>query len=52
MIDRKYHKSLQIFSWVACGTMSIKLLFFTEHNTSRLTAGEPHVLTNVRTKTL
>lgn len=35
MIERKYHRSLQLFSWVACGAMAVKLVLFTEYGTQR-----------------
>ena len=35
MIDRRYHRSLQVFSWVACGAMTAKLVLFTDYGSRR-----------------
>ncbi|KAF4318750.1 hypothetical protein BBO99_00007021 [Phytophthora kernoviae] len=46
MIDRRYHRSLQVFSWVACGAMTTKLVLFTDYNSRR---GEhEHVFTGIQ----
>lgn len=47
MIDRRYHRSLQLFTWLACGAMTVKLVFFTEYGTKRGRT-QPHVFTGVR----
>nr|CCA13963.1 AlNc14C1G99 [Albugo laibachii Nc14] len=30
MIDRRYHKALELFSYVVCAAMATKIVFFTE----------------------
>ncbi|POM73219.1 LOW QUALITY PROTEIN: Glycosyl hydrolase [Phytophthora palmivora] len=35
MIDRRYHRSLQVFSWVACAAMTAKMVLFTEYGSRR-----------------
>lgn len=47
MIDRRYHRSLQVFSWVACGAMTAKLVLFTEYGTRRGHGEHEHVFTGV-----
>lgn len=46
MIDRKFQRPLHLFSWVACGAMTVKLVLFTEWNKRH--PGQPHVFTGVR----
>ncbi|GLD96444.1 hypothetical protein PINS_up005127 [Pythium insidiosum] len=45
MIDRKFQRPLQLFSWVACGAMAVKLVLFTEYNSRR---PGPHVFSEVQ----
>ncbi|DAZ98259.1 TPA: hypothetical protein N0F65_008944 [Lagenidium giganteum] len=47
MIDRRYHRSLQVFTWLACGAMTAKLVLFTDFNTRR-PKGEEHVFTGLQ----
>lgn len=47
MIDRRYHRSLQLFTWGACAAMTTKLVFFTDYSTRRGRT-QPHVFTDVR----
>ncbi|KAE8894983.1 hypothetical protein PF010_g1109 [Phytophthora fragariae] len=48
MIDRRYHRSLQVFSWVACGAMTAKLVLFTEYNSRRGHGEHEHVFTGIQ----
>lgn len=47
MIDRRYHRSLQLFTWGACAAMTVKLVLFTDYSTRR-GREHPHVFTDVR----
>lgn len=47
MIDRRYHRSLQLFTWAACAAMTTKLVLFTDYSTRRGRT-QPHVFTDVR----
>lgn len=51
MIDRRYHRSLQLFTWGACAAMTTKLVFFTDYSTRRGRT-QPHVFTDVRCRTI
>ncbi|ETM02326.1 hypothetical protein L917_01190 [Phytophthora nicotianae] len=48
MIDRRYHRSLQVFSWVACAAMTAKLVLFTEYGTRRGHGEHEHVFTGIQ----
>ncbi|KAL7682972.1 hypothetical protein Plhal304r1_c045g0126171 [Plasmopara halstedii] len=48
MIDRRYHRSLQVFSWAACAAMTAKLVFFTDYNKRRGHSHHDHVLTGIQ----
>ncbi|KAJ0402938.1 hypothetical protein P43SY_005923 [Pythium insidiosum] len=45
MIDRKFQRPLQLFSWVVCGAMAVKLVLFTEYNSRR---PGPHVFSELQ----
>uniref|UniRef100_K3WLJ1 Uncharacterized protein n=1 Tax=Globisporangium ultimum (strain ATCC 200006 / CBS 805.95 / DAOM BR144) TaxID=431595 RepID=K3WLJ1_GLOUD len=47
MIDRRYHRSLQLFTWGACAAMTTKLVFFTDYSTRR-GREHPHVFTDIQ----
>ncbi|GAB9464389.1 hypothetical protein Gpo141_00001820 [Globisporangium polare] len=47
MIDRRYHRSLQLFTWGACAAMTTKLVFFTDYSTRRGRT-QPHVFTDLQ----
>ncbi|KAI9905865.1 hypothetical protein PsorP6_014118 [Peronosclerospora sorghi] len=48
MLDRRYHRSLQVFSWLACAAMTTKLVLFTEYNTRHGHPEHPHVFTGIQ----
>ncbi|TYZ59900.1 hypothetical protein PybrP1_009213 [[Pythium] brassicae (nom. inval.)] len=47
MIDRRYHRSLQLFTWGACAAMTVKLVLFTDYSTRR-GREQPHVFTDLQ----
>ncbi|TMW57097.1 hypothetical protein Poli38472_003022 [Pythium oligandrum] len=46
MIDRKFQRPLHLFSWIACGAMTVKLVLFTEFNKRH--PDQPHVFTGIQ----
>ncbi|RLN37568.1 hypothetical protein BBJ28_00005693 [Nothophytophthora sp. Chile5] len=48
MIDRRYHRSLQVFSWVACAAMTAKLVLFTEYGARRGHGQQEHVFSGIQ----
>ncbi|KAH7469260.1 hypothetical protein PRIC1_000071 [Phytophthora ramorum] len=48
MIDRRYHRSLQVFSWVACAAMTAKLVLFTDYNSRRGRGEHEHVFSGIQ----
>ncbi|TDH68163.1 hypothetical protein CCR75_008987 [Bremia lactucae] len=48
MIDRRYHRSLQVLSWVACAAMTSKLVLFTEFGNRRGHGKHEHVFSGIQ----
>ncbi|CAH0479072.1 unnamed protein product [Peronospora belbahrii] len=48
MIDRRYHRSLQVFSCIACTAMTIKLVLFTDYNSQRGHREREHVFSGIQ----
>ncbi|CAH0493434.1 unnamed protein product [Peronospora farinosa] len=48
MIDRRYHRSLQVFSWVACGAMTAKMVLFTDFSSRRGHDEHEHVFSEIQ----
>uniref|UniRef100_A0AAV1V759 Uncharacterized protein n=1 Tax=Peronospora matthiolae TaxID=2874970 RepID=A0AAV1V759_9STRA len=48
MIDRRYHRSLQVFSWAACAAMTAKLVLFTDYSSRRGHGEHDHVFSGIQ----
>ncbi|CAI5732520.1 unnamed protein product [Peronospora destructor] len=48
MIHRRYHRSLQVFSWAACGAMTVKLVLFTDFSSRRGHSEHDHVFSGIQ----